>query len=298
MTNSFNGTTVLLIDDEVDLLASLDFALTGNGYRCLQASDASSALKILDRTPEVDVIISDIRMPGTNGIDLLREIQARDVFKDWLTVIFLTGHADMDSAVQALRLGAFDFLYKPVQRTEFLTAVAKGAAHSLKLRTEKELWKEGQDRLAQIAGGVKELEIMLERAAVTSTQKTRETEPYHALERPHIPPTKERMLELLRIRDVRMRHFTEKLFVDPAWHMLLELMECHLNGTDVSAFSLYVASGVSIATASRRLSEMEASGLVTRRFDPSDRRRQLVTITTAAVAKLEAYLFMLDKGLS
>lgn len=289
-------TTVLLIDDEEPLLEVLGAALIDQGYHCLRASAAMGALKILDRTPEVDVIVSDIRMPGMDGIELLRKVRDRYSDRDWLQVIFITGHATIDSSVDALRLAANDFLHKPVQGQEFLSAVNKAALEAREQRVDT-LWRqEGHERITRLTREVQKLGALLaalpsDAPFVTSSPKFEKTN----LALSDQIPSSERMIDLLRIRDIRTRFFSGKLFVDPAWHMLMELMEHHLLNKQMTAFSLYVVSGVPTATASRRLDEMSAAGLVYRWIDPLDRRRQLVALTEETIVMMKNYLHELDQ---
>ncbi|GHC79666.1 response regulator [Limoniibacter endophyticus] len=289
--------TVLLIDDEEPLLEVLGAALTDSGYFCLRASNAASALRILDRTPEIDVIVSDIRMPGMDGIELLRNVRNRYGDRTWLQVIFITGHATLEKSIEALRLNAVDFLYKPVRRQHLLEAVGraceKGAA-------QRHL-SEGHERLARLIEEVQKLSDVLgsfnsslpghgKTPAAPVEDNLLETRPTEELDT-------QRLLELLRTRDIKTRYFSDRLFADPAWHMVLDLMENHLLDRNVSVSSLYLASGVAPATASRRLDEMEQAGLVGRWLDPTDKRRQFVRLTENAIGLVNSYLVALEQQL-
>ncbi|GHC74348.1 hypothetical protein GCM10010136_23470 [Limoniibacter endophyticus] len=99
----------------------------------------------------------------------------------------------------------------------------------------------------------------------------------------------------MRFRELRPRFFKERLFSDPAWQMLLDLMENNLLEKEVSVSSLYIASGVPISTASRRLDDLEEARLVTRWDDPKDGRRQYVRVTAKAEQLITDYLMNLDK---
>lgn len=301
MTNVPNrSATVLLIDDEEPLLEVLGTALTDAGYGCLQASAALGALKILDRTPEIDVIISDIRMPGMDGIELLRNVRERYHDRNWLQIIFVTGHATLDNSVEALRLAAADFLHKPVQGLEFLESVSKAVAKACELRRETAWRRQGHEHVTRLVEEVQQLGAMLGVPPLEGPASAQSDIPagsdISVVSSP--VPDKDRMIELLRLRDVRTQYFSGKLFIDPAWHMLVELMEHHLADSQVTAFSLYIVSGVPMATASRRLDDMETAGLVCRWTDPDDGRRQLVSLSKEAVALMLSYLTTLDQQIN
>jgi DNA-binding MarR family transcriptional regulator len=107
--------------------------------------------------------------------------------------------------------------------------------------------------------------------------------------KPAAAPSNATMLALLRLRRLRAVAFSGRLFAQPAWDMLLELLECDLWARRTSVSSLYLAAGVPPATALRRLNDMEAAGLVRRTDDPRDRRRQFVELTPGTRAKLTAF---------
>jgi len=290
------SSTILLIDDEEPLLDVLSTALRNAGYDSLRASNAHGALKLLERTPEIDVVVSDIRMPGMDGIELIRTVRERYPDRVWLQIIFITGHATLDVSIEALRLSAADFLHKPVQGFEFITAINTAAKKAQELRTELNWRQEGNDRLSRLIEEVQKLGAVLNQSSpdLNAAKLSASVADSRAFSKPSELPDTERLKELLRIRDVRAQFFPGKLFVDPAWHIMLELMESYLAGTTITAFSLFVVAGVPTATASRRLEEMESTGLVRRWVDPSDGRRQLVALTDAAVELMYSYLTALD----
>ncbi|MEN5249925.1 response regulator [Brucella pseudintermedia] len=289
---------ILLIDDEEALLDVLSTALHNAGYDCLCASDAYGALKMLDRTPEIDVVVSDIRMPRMDGIELVRTVRERYADRTWLQIIFITGHATLDASVEALRLAASDFLHKPVQGAEFLASIAGAARKAQTLRKEINWKRDGHENLSRLIKEVQQLgELLNPPSSSLEVKSVLSSAP--ALRRdPNSEPSNERLKELLRIRDIRAQFFPGKLFIDPAWHIMLELMENYLAGTTITAFSLFVVSGVPTATASRRLDDMENAGLIQRTIDPLDGRRQIVSLTESAIDLMYSYLTALDQQLN
>ena len=119
---------ILLVDDERDFVEILSLRLTDAGHRVRAAYSGQEALAVLaetdpDALPEIDVVILDIKMPGMDGIETLKQIKARYPVVE---VILLTGHGAVDTAVKGLKSGAFDYLLKPADYDE-LTAKLEAA---------------------------------------------------------------------------------------------------------------------------------------------------------------------------
>jgi len=115
-----NARTVMVIDDERNIRRSLEMILSGEGYRVLCAASGQEAL---DHWPDepVHVALLDIVMPGMNGIDVLTTLRAS---RPDLAVIMISGHGTVQDAVKATKLGAYDFLEKPLSREKVLLVVS------------------------------------------------------------------------------------------------------------------------------------------------------------------------------
>jgi DNA-binding NtrC family response regulator len=123
---------VLLVDDEEKFVTSNAKLLSKRGYDILTALDAKQALKTLE-THDVHVAILDVRMPGMDGMALLKEIKTRFPLTE---VVMLTGHATFESAVSGLKIGASDYLMKPCQISELIQKIEE-AYEKRKLNEEK-----------------------------------------------------------------------------------------------------------------------------------------------------------------
>lgn len=110
---------ILLVDDETDFLASLAQRLTLRGLATLTAASGRDALAVLDREP-VDVVVLDVRMPGMDGIETLRRIKETH---PRIEVVMLTGHADLETSLEGMRFGFFDYLTKPVQLPQLIEKI-------------------------------------------------------------------------------------------------------------------------------------------------------------------------------
>ena len=113
---------ILLVDDEKDFVEMLSLRLEETGERVTPAYSGRECLEMLEKK-EIDVVILDILMPGMDGIETLKEIKRRFPLVE---VIMLTGHGTTESAVEGMKLGAFDYLLKPA-RFEELTEKLESA---------------------------------------------------------------------------------------------------------------------------------------------------------------------------
>jgi len=109
-------TRVLVVDDEADIRETVDMILRYEKYETLLARDGEEALSAL-ASPGADVVFLDVKMPGMDGIEVLREIRQRHPDVD---VVMISGHGTIDTAVEATKAGAFDFIEKPLDRERLL----------------------------------------------------------------------------------------------------------------------------------------------------------------------------------
>lgn len=123
---------ILLADDEAIVRKTIGDYLTELGHRVQPVSDGSSALQWIEKQ-DYDIALVDIRMPGLDGLSLLQRIRES---RPELSVVIITAHGNMEMAIQALRLGAADFLTKPIRLLE-LDAVLEKSVQLLKLRQER-----------------------------------------------------------------------------------------------------------------------------------------------------------------
>lgn len=118
--------SILIVDDEAGLRQMLEVVLRRDGHTVQSSPDGNQALEVLATNPNIEVVLTDLRMQPMDGLELLREIRKRhpDVF-----VVVMTAFAEWDTAVQAMRLGAYNFLKKPFdnQVAKILIARALGA---------------------------------------------------------------------------------------------------------------------------------------------------------------------------
>lgn len=124
-------TKLLLIDDETTSTSLLAFSLKSDGYEVFTAASGEEGLDIFDRELP-DIVITDIRMPGMDGIEVLKKIKERPHPAE---VIIITGHGDIDNAIDSLKYGASDFINKPV-RAENLSLALQRAENKLDLQAK------------------------------------------------------------------------------------------------------------------------------------------------------------------
>ncbi len=118
---------ILIAEDEADLRNVIAYALQRAGYRVTQAESGTAALELLENIPSTsvepyDVVITDLVMGHIDGIQVMRAAQT---LPDTPAIILLTGHGSLDSAIEAVRLGAFDYLLKPCRIAHLLERLAQ-----------------------------------------------------------------------------------------------------------------------------------------------------------------------------
>lgn len=157
------GKRVLVVDDEENLRRVTQLKLQQAGYEAMTASDGRQALEVLARNPH-DLIITDLKMPGMSGMDLLRRV--REEYPE-IIVVVVTAFGTIESAVEAMKLGAHDYIIKPVNADALRLVVSRALEHH-RLQEEVKTLRTAIDRkygFENIVGRSKSLLFTLDNAA-------------------------------------------------------------------------------------------------------------------------------------
>lgn len=144
---------ILIADDETGVRNVLEQVLQEEGFQVTQAADGRQALKLYKENP-FSLVIADIVMPEMNGIELLQHIKK---IHSSTQVIIITSHASLYTAVEALRCGAYDYLFKPFENLELVSATARRALERI------ELERENRRLLAKLQDQNRELEVRVKK---------------------------------------------------------------------------------------------------------------------------------------
>ena len=115
---------ILLVDDEVSFIETFSERLELRDFQISKAFSGEEALQVLSENVNIEVVILDVKMPGMDGIETLAEIKRK---KPLVEVMMLSGHADVESAIEGMKHGAFDYLMKPVDMDQIITKVNEAA---------------------------------------------------------------------------------------------------------------------------------------------------------------------------
>jgi DNA-binding NtrC family response regulator len=142
------GTKLLIVDDEEAFVSAISKRLSHREIAVSSAFDGQEGLKRLAEDPEIDVVLLDVRMPGMDGIETLKHIRATYPTTE---VIMLTGHATFESAIDGLKLGAFDYLLKPVALDDLIAKVqeAKDKKRRHQAKIHEAVGKQLRGRIAR-----------------------------------------------------------------------------------------------------------------------------------------------------
>jgi two-component system, NtrC family, nitrogen regulation response regulator NtrX len=149
--------TILVIDDDKSVRDSLKMILEYEHYEVEFAENGEKGLQSLDRFP-VDVVLLDVKMAGMDGIEVLTKIRQKN---QKLPVVMISGHGTIETAVEATKLGAFDFLSKPLDRDKLLVTVRNALQHA-KLTEEYEKLQEHVEGKRCILGESEKIKEILE----------------------------------------------------------------------------------------------------------------------------------------
>jgi signal transduction histidine kinase len=163
--------SILVVDDEDSVRAVLKSVLQDDGFGVAEAASGEAALKLFNKRI-FDLVISDIVMPGMDGIELLEKIKYR--YPD-TQVIIITSHASLETAVKALRCGAYDYLFKPFGDINLISAVTKRAIEKIRLTSEnRRLLAKLKGKNLELERRVAERTAELQNTNVQLTQEIKE----------------------------------------------------------------------------------------------------------------------------
>jgi DNA-binding response OmpR family regulator len=281
---------ILAIDDDPPTLELVSSVLTTNGFSCLTAGSGEQALALIAADPDILLAISDINMPGMDGIALLGRINAQAASGPAPRVIFLTAHARVDYAVAALRLGAIDFLTKPVRPQNLLGVVRNAWDAALRARAAAAL----PDEVAALARKAQELAAIVQRRAVPRPHETASFPAQNAAPpavRSAAPSADLALLGMDRLRRLRREFPPLGELDDVAWDLVRELLRVERTAQRLSVSALSMAADqVSSSTAVRRIQDLVRAGVLLRTPDPADARRDFVNLAPHMRATLDRYL--------
>ena len=135
------GTKILLVDDEKVFTDNMSKLLNARGYRVTPVYSGDSAIQHLEEE-RFDVVVLDLKMPGMDGITTLKEIKKLGLFTETL---ILTGHGSIDTAMEAIKLGAYDYLTKPCEIDDLVVKI-EGAWEKKDVAEKKDL----QDKIQKV----------------------------------------------------------------------------------------------------------------------------------------------------
>jgi two-component system alkaline phosphatase synthesis response regulator PhoP len=146
-------THVLVVDDESAIRYSVSKTLQRVGYQVQEAASGEEALEVMKRHV-FDVVLTDIRMPGLDGVELVRRI--KDIDADTI-VVLMTAYPSLGTAVEALRLGAHDYLIKPSSSQDIKQCVARGVERSRNLKRRRTLLDAIRNNVSELSHGDSEI---------------------------------------------------------------------------------------------------------------------------------------------
>lgn len=238
---------------------------------------------------EIGLVLSDVYMPGLTGLQFINRLHGLRLGRPAPPVLLLTAQPSVESAIDALRLGAEDFLLKPVRPTELIEAVENALSRS---RGDRAVGTARSPQIDQLVRQAEELAGRLRNLADAGNEQPVNipvpSPPPRQVEEPiALLPVLDTIEQLRRLRNIYAQHSLDDL----DWDLLLELLRAERlhQRMSVSALTI-VTSEVSTTTSLRRVNQLVARGYIIRIPDESDARRDFVSLTSKSNDLLTDYL--------
>jgi CheY-like chemotaxis protein/DNA-binding MarR family transcriptional regulator len=297
---------VLVVDDDRSVLQVYSRILGRAGYQVTEVAEPVAVFALLQQSQDYDVVVTDLHMPGCNGVELMRRLRAEFSDRPWLQLIVITGNASLESAIDSLRLDASEYLQKPVSAMDLTRAVSRAslraeAGRILGPRVERTEYldrlKEVAEVAGQLVGQIRGLEHLPDLSVPANADARAPGAAAEGSSR--VFGSKASTLKFIwQLQETRREVFRGSSLPESSWDILTELMSIELASRKISVSGLCLAANCPVTTALRRIDELTELGLIAKDPDPSDARRLYVRMTDVGRAKMEEFLEQVAQGLT
>jgi FixJ family two-component response regulator len=290
---------LLILDDDRGVAATLSAMLDIERLEIHTASTCADALEILRQHPDINVVLADVCLQGEDGLAFAGGIHQQLGGRAWLQVIIITGQPRLDFAISAVRNNVSDFLLKPIRRRDLNRAVERALERSLRRLRQSYVHEGVRQSLDRIRREFEEATSEFARPEEPDASRVPAEPDWGGLaasgDTGSVAPPDD-IGSLMAWMDLRDQYFGG-LFCDPAWNIMLELYQSKATGKPVSIKGACIAAKVPATTALRRLTELEAAGMVQKQADRSDRRRLFVELTPTGFERMAECLTALFESI-
>lgn len=286
---------VLVVDNELPQIRSIQEALESVGVVCLTASTGAQALSRLRCRQDILVVVTDIRMPEMDGFDLIETIRGEWQEADRPAVVVVSGFLDQQATMQALRTGVHDCLAKPFSREELLESVLRCQQQMQLKRLQRDQARAVDQMLLRICGELDQTRLQI--GTIGAPQRARvagQGDPGPDGRLLNEEMLKDRVLAIVNWWRQLGESMDNGFMASPAWTILLETYAHSFENRSSYITGLAISAGVPLSTASRHALALEARGLVERHSDPADGRRTLLRLTAAGAELMRRCVSQLE----
>lgn len=276
---------LLLVEDDEASLAAVTDTLAGEGYVCHGARNLADARRLYFDHPRIGVVVADIGLSGESGLELPEQLRGDMLLRN-PSFIFLTAYDQISVVIEAMRLGAADYLLKPIARDKLLAAVERIAEAYMASRRVL------SDIMAEWGRGGAPLPPTRNEPAAAPNGEARSNENPRSEAIPAATTDAgqtDNVGRMMQIREDIIRRDGMLAPWDADIDILLELLVARQAGRVLSATKLLVSRKVPQTTILRHIDKLVERGFVLRRNDPTDRRRTNLEVTEAGMQHVMAF---------